>query len=152
MKRPEILSELDMEWICNSSPSQLRLLYHVYGQQTLIWAATWQNQQSDCAPSKDSVQPGHPPSLIRVFGVHLMGSWGPKLPSCGQRRLWSDWADIQADLSLRSEHTHFAGFVMSQLICFSELMYSDRLILLFKNISNLKKIDSVTLQDAPAGD
>ena len=23
-----------------------------------IWAATWQNQQSDCAPSEDSDQPG----------------------------------------------------------------------------------------------
>ena len=38
------------------------------------WAATWQNQQSDCAPSEDSDQPGHPPSkctaktLIRVGG------------------------------------------------------------------------------------
>ena len=39
-----------------------------------IWAKTWQNQQSDCTPSKDSDQPGHPPSLIRVFAVHLMDS------------------------------------------------------------------------------
>ena len=28
----------------------------------------------------------------------------------------SDWADAQADLSLRWAHTHFVGFVMSQLI------------------------------------
>ena len=34
-----------------------------------IWAFSWQNQQSDCAPSEDSDQPGHPPSLIRVFAV-----------------------------------------------------------------------------------
>ena len=27
----------------------------------LKWAATWQNQESDCAPSKDSDQPGQPP-------------------------------------------------------------------------------------------
>ena len=27
-----------------------------------------------CAPSKDSDQPGHPPSLIRVFAVLSMGS------------------------------------------------------------------------------
>ena len=27
-----------------------------------------------CAPSKDSDQPGHPPSLIRVFAVRSMGS------------------------------------------------------------------------------
>ena len=27
-----------------------------------------------CAPSEDSDQPGHPPSLIRVFAVRFMGS------------------------------------------------------------------------------
>ena len=27
-----------------------------------------------CAPSEDSDQPGHPPSLIRVFALHSMGS------------------------------------------------------------------------------
>ena len=30
------------------------------------WATTWQNQQSDCAPSEDPDQPGHPPSLISL--------------------------------------------------------------------------------------
>ena len=38
------------------------------------WATTWQNQQNECAPSEDSDQPGHPPRLIRVFAVRLMGS------------------------------------------------------------------------------
>ena len=33
-----------------------------------------------------------------------------------QQRLWSDWSDAQADLSLRRAHTHFVGFVMSQFI------------------------------------
>ena len=31
-----------------------------------IWAASWQNQQSDCAPSEDLDQPGHLPSLISL--------------------------------------------------------------------------------------
>ena len=31
------------------------------------------------------------------------------------RRLWSDWADAQADLSFRWAHTHLVGFVMSRL-------------------------------------
>ena len=35
--------------------------------------------------------------------------------SSGQRRLWSDWVDVQADLSLRWAHSHFVGFVMSWL-------------------------------------
>ena len=53
-----------------------------------------------CAPSEDSDQPVHPLSLIWVFAVCSMGSWRPSVSSCGQRRLWSDWADVQADLSL----------------------------------------------------
>ena len=32
-----------------------------------------------------------------------------------QRRLWSDRADAQADLSLRWAHSHFVGFVMRRL-------------------------------------
>ena len=32
------------------------------------------NQQNECAPSKDSDQPGYPPSLIRVFAMRSMGS------------------------------------------------------------------------------
>ena len=41
----------------------------------MLWAASWQNQQSDCAPSEDSDQPGHPPSLIRAFVVRLKKPW-----------------------------------------------------------------------------
>ena len=53
-----------------------------------------------CAPSKDSDQPGHSPSLMRVFALCSVGSLGSKVSSCGQQRLWSDWVDAQADLSL----------------------------------------------------
>ena len=42
-----------------------------------------------CAPSEDSDQPRHPPSLIRVFAVRSLRSWGPNISSWGQRRLWS---------------------------------------------------------------
>ena len=82
------------------------------------WVASWQNQQCGCAPSEHSDQPAHPPSLIRVCAVHLMGSQGPKVSSCGQRRLWSVWADAQADLSFCWGHNHIVGFVMSQLTWF----------------------------------
>ena len=41
---------------------------------TIKWAASWQNQHNDCAPSDDSDQPGHPPSLIRAFAVRSVGS------------------------------------------------------------------------------
>ena len=40
-----------------------------------IWAAMWQNQQKACAPSEDSDQPVHPPSLIRVLAVRMKKAW-----------------------------------------------------------------------------
>ena len=84
----------------------------------IILADSWQNQQSDCAPSEDSDQPWHPPSLIRVFAVRMRKAWVFSYPLSAQRRLWSDWADAQADLSLRWAHSHFVGFVMRRLICY----------------------------------
>ena len=81
-----------------------------------IWAATWQNQQSDCAPSEDSDQRGHLPSLIRVFAVCMKKAWVLSYPLSAQRRLGLDWADAQADLSLRWALSYIVGFVMSQLI------------------------------------
>ena len=46
---------------------QWRYLCHMTGT---IWATIWQNQQSECAPSEDSDQPGHPPSLISLHCPH----------------------------------------------------------------------------------
>ena len=53
-----------------------------------------------CAPSEDPDQPGHPPSLIRVFAVRMKKAWVLSYPLSTQQRLWSDWADAQTDLSL----------------------------------------------------
>ena len=75
-----------------------------------IWAAAWQNQQETCAPSKDSDQPGHPPSLIRVFAVHMKNAWIHSYPLSAQQRLWSDWVDAEADLSLRWLQRSFCWF------------------------------------------
>ena len=49
----------------------------------------------------------------------LCAQWVAKdtsFSSCGQRRLWSDWADSQADLSLRWAHNHIVVFVTRRLI------------------------------------
>ena len=46
-----------------------------------------QNNKMTFAPSEDSDQPGHPPSIIRVFAVLSVGSLGPSVASGGQRRL-----------------------------------------------------------------
>ena len=69
-----------------------------------------------CAPSEDSDQPGHPACLIRVYAVRMKKAWVLRYPLSAQRRLWSDWADGQADLSLRWAHSHNVGFLMSRLI------------------------------------
>ena len=53
------------------------------------------------APSEGSDQPGRPPRLIRVFAVCVKKAWVLSYPLSAQRRLWSDWADVQADPSLR---------------------------------------------------
>ena len=67
-------------------------------------------------PSEDSDQPRHPPNLIRVFAVRMKKAWVLSYPLSAQRRLWSDWADVHSDLSLRWAHIHFVGFVMRGLI------------------------------------
>ena len=66
------------------------------GTLGINWAATCQNQQNECAPSKDSDQPGHLPSLISL--------------RCPHEETW-------VDRSLRWAHSHFVGFVMSWLQC-----------------------------------
>ena len=77
------------------------------------------------APSEDSDQPEHPPSLIRVFAIHMKKAWVLSYPLSAQQRLWSDWTDAQADLSLRWAHSHFVGFVMRRLKCNNLIRFGD---------------------------
>ena len=77
------------------------------------WAASWLNQQNECAPSKDSDQPGHSPSLMRVWWESLLSAWrklGSLAIHWAHSKDWSDWADAQADLSLCWAHSHLVGF------------------------------------------
>ena len=94
------------------------------------WAASWQNQQSGCAPSEDADQPGHPPSLIGVFAVRMKKAWLLSYTLRTQRRLWSDWADAQADLSLPWVHNHLLvlswGGSNLNIGCVCEIDYSQR--------------------------
>ena len=68
------------------------------------------NNKMACTPSEDSDQPGHPPNPIRVFVARMKKSYVLSYPFSAQRRLWSDWTDAQADLSLRCAHSHFVSF------------------------------------------
>ena len=70
-------------------------------------------------PSLNSDQPGHPPSLIRVFALRMKKAWVLSDLLSAQWRLWSDWADAQADMSLRWAHMTFCWFCheAAQLNC-----------------------------------
>ena len=64
-------------------------------------ATSWQNQQNDCVPSEDSDQP-----------VCLKKAWALNYLLSAQQRLWSDWADAEADPSLRWAHIILLVFVI----------------------------------------
>ena len=67
---------------------------------------------------------------LRSAWASSLSSWrdlGSLATHWAQWRLWSDWADAQAD-SLKWSHTHFVGFVMSRLIYESCILL---LVLLF---------------------
>ena len=55
---------------------------------TMIWAASRQNQQNGICASEDSDQPGHPPSLIRVFATHWAHSEGSDQTRRLHRLIW----------------------------------------------------------------
>ena len=64
-------------------------------------------------PAKTQISLGiHP--VWWVFVVRMKKAWVLSYPM-SRRRPWSDWADAQADLSLRWAHSHFVGFVMRWL-------------------------------------
>ena len=105
-----------LRWYARRDAVERTVVKHDEKSDRDNWAATWQNQQCGCALSEDSDQPGHPPSLIRVFAVRMKKACVLSYPLSAWRRLWSDWSDAQADLILRWAHTHFVGFVRSRLI------------------------------------
>ena len=79
-----------------------------------------------CAPSEDSDQPGHPPNLIRVFAVHMKKAWILSYPVRAQRRLLSDWAYAQADLSSLGAQVILVGLSWGDS---NALLHFDRVIL-----------------------
>ena len=64
------------------------------------------------APSEDSVRP-----VWSVFAVRMQKAWVLSYPLSVQRRLWPDWADAQADLSLRWAHIPFCWFCHEAAQC-----------------------------------
>ena len=99
-----------------------------YTTVVIEWLLTWnryrplsfepphdKTNKMACAHSEKD-RPGHPLNLIRVFAVRTKKAWVLSYPLSARRRLWSDWAGAQADLSLRWAHRHFVGFVVRRLV------------------------------------
>ena len=66
-------------------------------------------------PTKWNVRPAKTqisqmPRLISVFAVRMKKAWVLSYHFSAQWRLWSDWADAQADLSLHWVHMPFSWF------------------------------------------
>ena len=70
-----------------------------------------------CAPSGDSDQPGHPPSLIRVFAVRSVVAKDPSFLHADSED--SDQTGRMPRLIwvFAGRTCHFVGFVMRRLIC-----------------------------------
>ena len=60
-------------------------------------------------PAKTQISLGIRP-VWSVFAVRMKKAWVLSYPLSAQQRLWSDWADAQADLSLRWAHMQFCWF------------------------------------------
>ena len=98
-------------WVNSLSNKNMHFKKNSYLGHIIIWAASWQNQQNDCAPSKDSDQPGQPPSLKSS----LCAQWVAQDPSC----FHTDSEDCQTRrvprLYVFAGHTcHFVGFIISK--------------------------------------
>ena len=61
------------------------------------------------APSEDSDQPEHPPSLTRVFAVRSVGSLGPNVASGGPKDSDQTWW-MPRLICLRWAHRSFCSF------------------------------------------
>ena len=102
----------------------LKFLIRQFWSDITILNSNWNEPPHDktnkvaSAPNEDSDQPGHPPSLIRVFAVRMKKHCGLSYLLSALQRLWSAWAaDAQADLSLRWAHKPFCFFVVRRLKC-----------------------------------
>ena len=83
--------------------------YHTH--QTVLWTCRVSEMISvstlflRCVMRKATIRP-----VWSIFAVRMNKAWVFSYPLSAQRRLWSDWAGAQADLSLRWAHRSFCWF------------------------------------------
>ena len=90
---------------------------------------TWQNQQNECAPSKESDQPGHPPSLIRVFAVRMKKAWVFSYPISAQRSLWCPgWSESSLGAQSLCWFCHVAAQLVRVLVLSNVAVMGENLL------------------------
>ena len=88
------VSELDYNYLLFLSHSQKNYsasCFFNHANQNRLEPPYDKTNKVACAPSEDSDQPGHPPSLIWVFAVRI--NFGSLATHWAHSEDWSDWAD-----------------------------------------------------------
>ena len=78
-------------WVCMVCP-ELRIIMVMFNDTDVFMEDKYElphdkTNKMACAPSEDSDQPGHPPSLIRVFAIRMKKPWVLNYPLSAQQRL-----------------------------------------------------------------
>ena len=72
---PDFVSRMSFLGLVNcNSPRVTIIINTVYVCDEFYWPQRDKTNKMTCAPNEDSDQPGHPPSMTRVFAVHSVGS------------------------------------------------------------------------------
>ena len=101
------------KWHVRPAKTQISLGIHPVWSESLL-CTHWKPTKWHVCPAKPQISLGiHP--VWSVFTVRMKKAWVLSYPLSAQQRLWSDWADAQADLSLRWVHSHLVGFAMRRL-------------------------------------
>ena len=105
----------------------------------MIWDTLWQNQHCGmCAQRR----------LRSAWVSDLKKAWVLSYPLSAKKRLWSDWANAQADLSFRWPHKPFCWFCheMAQLFLIkgTDTISGEAETIVFAPFSGLKAVYSKT--------
>ena len=119
-------AHLSFCWFCRGAAHMKCSYYCLAGKHLLCSSSVHSlNSVFNHLMTKSTKWPVHPAKTQISLGIHpvwsesLLSAWR-SYPLSAQRRLWSDWADAQADLSLCWAHTPLLVFSWGGSLFFSE--------------------------------
>ena len=93
-------------YICLKTDSKNDISYRNYKND--MSRRTTKSNKMTCAPSEDSDQPGHPPSLIRVFTVHSEGILNQNYNATHK------WLDFRMNMWCRTIYLRYSAQVLTK--------------------------------------